>query len=69
MLATSKCYKRKCKHFKGIIDDSGPDEFEVNERLVCDAFPDGIPAAIAYGENPHTTPYPGDHGIRFERAD
>ena len=32
----------------------------------CPAFPNGIPAAIWAGENRHTEPYPGDHGIRFE---
>lgn len=33
----------------------------------CDAFPDkgGIPFPIFSGENPHTSPYPGDHGIRY----
>ena len=33
----------------------------------CDAFPTGIPDEIWRGENPHTSPYPGDGGIRFER--
>jgi hypothetical protein len=32
----------------------------------CPAFPDGIPAEIWRGDNPHTSPYPGDNGIRFE---
>lgn len=36
-------------------------------RLFCDAFPDGdgIPANILSGENLHTTPVEGDHGIVF----
>ena len=34
--------------------------------MICEAFPDGIPDEIAYGDNPHTSPFPGDHGIRFE---
>lgn len=33
---------------------------------ICDAFPDGIPKPIWNGENDHTKPYPGDHGIQFE---
>ena len=32
----------------------------------CDAF-DQIPLAIWNGDNPHTSPYPGDRGIQFER--
>jgi len=39
------------------------------ERRVCAAFPEGIPDAIWLGQNDHTKPYPGDHGIRFERGE
>lgn len=35
----------------------------------CAAFPDGIPEDIWELGNPHTEPYPGDHGIRFEEVD
>jgi hypothetical protein len=36
----------------------------------CAAFGDGeIPLPIWTGENGHTTPYPGDNGIRFEPAE
>ena len=33
----------------------------------CEAFPDGdgIPDPITGGRNNHTTPYPGDHGLRY----
>ena|SRR5215216_750819 len=35
-------------------------------RETCSAFPDGIPDAIWNGDHDHTTPFPGDRGIRFE---
>ena len=36
------------------------------DAATCDAFPDDIPAEIFLFGNPHTQPYPGDHGSRFE---
>ena len=33
---------------------------------VCDAF-ENIPVEIWKGENKHTSPYPGDHGITFQK--
>lgn len=50
-----------CKHFsiRGSIDSGVP---------VCNAFPDGIPAEIWQGDNNHTKPYPGDHGIQFDQS-
>ena len=45
-----------------------PDETEVSERAVCKAFPRGIPEEIAFGDNLHTEPYPGDNGIQFKKA-
>lgn len=52
MLAEPQCYKRGCIHFTGIDQ---PDGTELTERVVCKAFPDGIPSEIAYGEDRHET--------------
>jgi len=38
-------------------------------KSTCDAYPEdppGRPRPIIAGEHDHTTPFPGDHGIRFE---
>ena len=32
----------------------------------CDAFPDGIPHDIEWGNVDHHKPVKGDHGIQFE---
>lgn len=63
MIAEPRCHKRKCKHFTGVRSEG----IEENERVVCLAFPNEIPNDIAYGKNPHRSPYPGDNGIRYER--
>jgi hypothetical protein len=34
-------------------------------RWNCDAYPNGIPLAIAKEMHDHSIPYPGDHGILF----
>jgi len=60
-----KCFARRCVHFRGVKQDQ---DREDTERVTCDAFPDGIPNDIAYGDNPHDKPVEGDGGIRYERA-
>jgi hypothetical protein len=51
MLATSQCERRRCRWLAGVIQ---PDGTEKSERMVCPAFPDGIPRDIAFGSDPHT---------------
>ena len=65
MIAVPRCYERRCKHFRGVKQDSPGDES--TERVVCHGFSDGIPSEIAYGENLHLKPYPGDNGIQYEK--
>jgi hypothetical protein len=39
---------------------------KTGNELVCDAFPEGIPADIISGQIRHTSAVSGDQGIRFE---
>lgn len=66
MLSESNCQKRDCRHFLGYSESQteGGDDY----LYVCKAFPKGIPEEIAFGNNPHTEPYKGDHGIQFEQV-
>ncbi len=70
MLDKPNCYARNCIHFTGVIQDDDEDgnPIEATERPACAAFPHGIPYAIAYGNNLHLRPYPGDNGIQYEEA-
>ena len=62
MLVEPQCSIRKCKHLQGCKGTE-----EEGQVPVCTAFPDGIPDEISYGDNKHLSPYPGDHGIQYER--
>jgi hypothetical protein len=42
---------------------------EDSDEVKCEAFPDGIPDEIFFGENLHKEPYPGDKGLMFEEED
>lgn len=57
MLDEPRCAQRLCKHFGGAGQPHNPEarraELEAGERWVCPAFPGGIPADIAFGENLH----------------
>jgi len=63
-LLEPNCNKRKCKYYIGV---GGEGEGEENEVNICEAFPNGIPDEIAYGDNDHTKPFKGDNGIRYEK--
>jgi len=52
MIRIPNCAERDCEHLQGVKDT----EDEANQIPVCEAFPDGIPDEIAYGDNPHTEP-------------
>lgn len=66
MIKQPNCSIRKCKHFRGVkwLGDT-----ETTEVVYCIAYPEGIPGEIAYGDELHITPHPGDHGIHFETTD
>jgi hypothetical protein len=63
MLVEPECHRRGCLNFLGT---NGEDD-EEKQKLVCRAFPDGIPPEISYGSESHLEPFPGDNGIQFER--
>ena len=64
MMFVPKCSERDCRHWISFLDPTG----KGNEGTVpfCEAFPKGIPYAIAWGDNLHTKPFPGDNGIQYE---
>ena len=54
------CALRKCKRLYTVVAE---------KVWVCEAFPngEGIPYEIAYGDNLHLEPYPGDEGLLYEQ--
>lgn len=49
MMREPKCWTRACAHFIGVRNDGD----ETTERVCCEAYPDGIPNEIAYGNDQH----------------
>ena len=47
----------ECAHFRGAQ----------NGKIVCLAFPNGIPTQLTKRGVIHDKPYPGDSGIHFEQ--
>lgn len=67
MLEEPRCSIRRCRHFWGVDQ---PDGTEMTERVVCKAFPREIPDRVAYGENQHSEPLPGQgNNIVYEREE
>lgn len=48
-----------CQHFRGAS----------NGKIICVAFPKGIPAEILEDKVIHLSPYKGDNGYQFEFAE
>ena len=66
MIAEPKCFIRNCKNYIGVDQ---PDGTELTEKVICSAFPEGIPNGIAYGNNKHLVPYQGQtNSIVFEEG-
>lgn len=58
-------FKRECIHLIGVSQTDG---IELTEIAVCNAFPEGIPADIGYGDNKHLEPIKNqDNEIIYER--
>jgi len=68
MITVPACYFRDCKNYIGAVNNSDPFD-ESKEFCACEAFPDGIPDDIAYGDNLHEKPVEGDHGIQYEKKE
>lgn len=73
MLVTNNCWIRECKYYLGIKqykNEKANEYEEKTERDYCEAFPDGIPDEIAYGDNKHSEPVLGqENEIVYEREE
>lgn len=66
MLAEPRCFIRNCVHYRGATWFGDEEETENN---FCNAFPEGIPEEIAYGDNLHLQPLKNQkNDITFEKV-
>jgi hypothetical protein len=68
MIIVPNCFFRKCKHYIG-VENMFEAISEDSEKCVCEAFPEGIPDEIAYGDNKHDKPFKGDNGIQYQKQE
>lgn len=56
-------HPRPCRHLRqeGVLETTTYGVYGT-----CDAFPDGIPANVYYGESSHVEHVAGDRGIKYE---
>lgn len=67
MLLTPNCYIRNCKYFQGAKRLGITEDTEV---VYCDAYPQGIPSDIAYGDDLHLEVREDqDNNIVYEEAE
>lgn len=66
MLEEPRCFQRHCVHYRGVTWFGNEEETEDN---FCNAFSEGIPDEIAYGDNLHLEPLKGQkNDITFEKV-
>lgn len=57
-LPRPNCHIRRCAHFEGVKDFATEQNKLPEHRVICEAFPEGIPDEISYGSNRHLVPLP-----------
>jgi hypothetical protein len=54
----SQC--KNCMHYLGV---SQPDGTEMSEKVICRAFPGGVPSMVLVNKVDHRKPIEGDNGL------
>jgi|APSaa5957512576_1039674.scaffolds.fasta_scaffold120116_2 hypothetical protein len=74
-IKVSRCFERNCVHLLGVRDAPNAPKGEREELgaydvTFCNAFSEGIPVEIAYGDNLHHTPLENQgNDIVFEKEE